>query len=297
MPLLPLIDDAETFERVRHDHPVWEPALSAIAARHHLRGSVTWPGEGSCVVAFVGAHVIKLFEPWHRAHYDTEVLFLRHVAGLSLPAPTPGCVAVGEIEGWPYVVMGRLAGESMASAALGLATRVTVAREVGAFARALHASPPPPGDFGWSDFVAAQKAGARERHSRLGGLVDLDGLEDLLAAAPDEGPLAPLHTELTDLNVAVHGGHLSGVFDFEPATVGAPHYELSGIAVFIARGDAAVWAAALEGYGVPCTEGLRREVTAWTLLHRYSHLPFFLKQMGRTGPVSLDALIQAVAPI
>ncbi len=117
----------------------------------------------------------------------------------------------------------------------------------------------------------------------------VDTLEEQLAGV-DLSTDAPvlLHTELTDTNLMVarsdEGWRLSGVFDFEPSMLGHPLYDLPAITMFVAHGDPAACRAALTVFGAGgLDDDLRRRLLACTLLHRYSNLAFFLRQVGVDG--------------
>jgi hygromycin-B 7''-O-kinase len=142
----------------------------------------------------------------------------------------------------------------------------------------------------WNDFIAEQRAGCTSRH-RANELPEhlLATLEEQLGdvCLTTDEPVF-LHTELTDTNlmVAEKVGHwqLSGVFDFEPSMLGNPLYDLPAITMFVARGDPQMCRAALAAFGAhQLDDALRGQLLACVLLHRYSHLGFFLRQVGVHG--------------
>ena len=290
MPLLPPITKQSELDERRGQAELWAPAIAAIAERHELRGEARLFATGSAVVYAVGEHVIKLHEPWNRAHYTTEATCLELLAG-RLPVPSPRLHFAAELEGWGYLVMDRLPGLPLSAARPDIPAddMLAIASQTGALAAAIQAIAPP-ADFvafgPWNQFITAQREQLVSHHRRGGLPADLLAtIEDRLAGIDltCDAPVL-LHTELSDTNLMVaeqsDGWRLSGVFDFEPSMLGHPLYDLPAITMFVARGDPALCAAALSAYGVTRDDALRRQLLASTLLHRYSHIGFFLAQTG-----------------
>lgn len=301
--MLPDVPDEETFEALRSRTEFWLPAIRHLADVHGLSGEPEPLLEGSCVLFAVGDVVIKLFEPWYRAHADTEAASLRWLEG-KLPVPTPRLVARSELEGWAVIVMSRLPGQTLASAALDGPALCSVLSQLGEVGRRLHGLPEAKAALPnqWSAFVSSQRAGALDRHRTLGASEEL--LAEI-AAVLDETQLGRdlpvfVHTELTDTNVLVEERagrfELSGIVDFEPSMLAHPEYDLPSFTIFAARGDREASLAALRGYGVEPTSELRRRLLVYTLLHRYSHLPFFGSRVGLVGERSLAEYERAFFP-
>ena len=81
---------------------------------------------------------------------------------------------------------------------------------------------------------------------------------------------------------AATGWRLSGLFDFEPAMVGAPEYEFASVGLFLSCGDPRLLRRVLLSYGYAesaLDERLEHRLLAYGLLHRYSNLPWFLKRV------------------
>lgn len=289
--------------------PDLSPILDAIASRcgFSARDAARF-SDGSLPVYAVGEdRVLKLF-PRHAAdHAATEraALALVHDA---LPIPTPRLEAHGEVDGWSYVLMTRLRGRSLAVAwpEIAGADRVRLAGALGEAMRALHdirvtgAMLPA---LDWATFVARQRETARARQEKHGlSAVWLHQIDEFLARiALGEPRPALLHTEIMREHLLVEpdgaSWRLSGLFDFEPAMIGAPEYELSSVGLFVTCGDASLFRALLLAYG--CAPGdlgpeLSRRVLANALLHRYSKLPWYFERVPVPAHVTtLDALATA----
>lgn len=290
---------------------------SAVAelGRTHGLGSVRFRyAQGSCPVFAVGDdHVVKLFAPSGRAHFDTEVAVLRHLEGV-LSVATPALRATGELpdEGWLYIAMARLPGEPLREAwpRIPAMQRVQLAVALGRALAELHAVPTAPlaavaGDF--EAFLAEQRRTCVERQARC-GLEErwLAQIPDFLASVALGSP-APvlLHTEIMREHVLVceHGGafRLSGLIDFEPAMLGHPEYELASVGLFVSEGDAEILGAVLRGYGMPADAlgpHLSQRCMAYALLHRYSKLTWYLDRMPpRAGVTTLQDLARQWWPL
>jgi hygromycin-B 7''-O-kinase len=212
------------------------PVVTSLTGSLGL-GEVVPFTEGSLPVYAVGDDlVLKLFPPVHLDELPTERTMLEVLHG-NLPIPTPRGERVGEQDGWGYVLMERLRGETLKDVWPRLSTedKERLAPELGEALAALHSLRDPRLDVldppNWTEFLAGQRAKVVEHHRKTG----LD--EGWIAQIPafldsvDLGspPAVPLHTEFTRDHVMVaHDGdrlRLTGLFDFEPAMRGAAEYE------------------------------------------------------------------------
>jgi len=254
--------------------------IEAILARHGVSGEPVKYATGSVPVYAIGEHVLKLFPPHAFAERDVEATALAAVAG-RLPVPTPAVEAIGEHDGWGYVLMQRLQGESLATAwpRLDGATRLRLVERVGELLAALHAlAPPALGPEDWDAFVAAQRETAVERQ-RKRGLDEawLAQIPAFLAAIDFATPRrALLHTEVMREHLLLDDGELSGLFDFEPAMVGAPEYELAAVGIFVTGGEPGLFPALMRAYGVASDPA---RLLGYALVHRYSNLKWYLERM------------------
>lgn len=309
--LLPAAATPQAFDRIRRDEVLLRPGVDAICARHrgHVRGEmgVNRFSDGSLPVYAVGDnHVVKLYPPCYADESDTESAALVALAG-RLPVATPELVARGELDGWRYLFMTRLPGDSLAIrwADLSPADRLSLAASLGECLAAMHgldasdvAVPRPD----WSGFVAEQLAGCAERQ-RAGGLneswtAQIPGFLSSVDLATSS-PTVLLHTEVMREHLLVAADssgrlRLSGLFDFEPAMVGAADYELASVGLFVTCGDAALLRALLRGYGRRDDElgrPLQRRLMAYALLHRYSNLSWYLERIPpRPGVATIEDL-------
>ncbi|RZQ64690.1 phosphotransferase family protein [Amycolatopsis suaedae] len=299
MGLLPYADTPEEFESLRAEQ--LEPGVAAILGH---TGFTRFP-EGSLPVYAVGDDlVLKLYPPPFHDELSTESSALRAVEG-KLPVPTPAVVRTGTLEGWGHLLMSRLSGVSLTEAwpRLTDADRADVATQLGSALAALHQVPAPslePPD--WAEFLTRQRESAVDRQRRAGLAEEwLDQIPGFLDGV-DLGDPAPvlLHTEVMRDHVLVERAgdrwRLSGLFDFEPAMRGAAEYEFAAVGLFTAMGDPAFLRGLLLSYGYSPGEldhDFSRRCLAYTLLHVYSNLKWYLKILPAPAEPTLDALATA----
>jgi hygromycin-B 7''-O-kinase len=284
-----------------------EKTLRPVLDRHGLGGQTVQPYDsGSLPVLAVGErHVLKFFQAEEVEHAQVEARVMATVHR-RLPVPTPELLATGEQDGWHYVLMSQLRGQRLVQAwpQLNTADRDRVADQCGAMVAALHAidaaalADMPPQ---WAPFIQAQRASAAQRQLRHGlapqWVEQIDGF--LQRWLPDSAAPRPtlLHTELMREHFMVAptagGWELSGLFDFEPAMVGAAEYDFASVGLFMSCGDARLLRRVLLSYG--CAEHaldahLSCRFMAWALLHRYSKLPWYLERLPVPGATRLEEL-------
>ncbi len=300
-PFLPPISHPDEFRAVRAAD-IYRPALEAIAERHRLAGEPRrYPGGSLPVFALGDEHVVKLFAPPFRRNRDNERDALEFLTG-KLAVSTPALRAADELDGWPYLVMAQLPGRSMDQVwpSLGRADRLRLADEVGEMIGELHALPAggavlPFARMVWDAFIEERRAGCAERQAGRGAdpdwvaripafLADLD-LADARGAVFLHTEVMPEHLLVTD------AGRLGGLIDFEPSMIGAREYEFASVGIFLARGDREVLRRVLLAAGHAPGPALSRRLLGYALLHRYSHLGWYLERMPpRPGTCSFDAL-------
>lgn len=298
----------EAFRALSREDPRIAAGAGALCRELALGPPALFAAGSLPVYAAGDAHVLKLFPPCFAQERDNEARVLSRVHG-RLPLATPGVVARGEADGWRWLVMERIAGTPLDRVwpSLAAAERVRLAREVGRFLRALHALDA--GDAagasaareGWRRFLAAQEARCVDRQ-RARGLAPawLEQIPSFLAATPLAPPERPvlLHTEIMPAHLlavpGAAGWALTGVVDFEPSMTGAAEYELASVGVFLTCGGGAALRALLRAYGCADADlgpALQRRLLAYTLLHRYSNLRWYLERLPPPrGVATLEAL-------
>jgi hygromycin-B 7''-O-kinase len=305
MSLLPPAADEAAYAAIHRDDAAFAPGLAAIASRHRLAGVPARYPAGSLPVYALDDRVIKLYPPYDRAHHDVERCALAGLDG-RLPIPSPRLDGVGELDGWMYLVMERLPGVPASTVwdELTAAARDRFAEAVGHTMAALHGVPLDgfgPLRIDWDAFVAEREVAtlAQQRRRQL----DPRWLEQIPGFLARHRPTDPrrvvLHTELMREHILVVRGAdglvPTGLVDFEPAMIGAPEYELASVGVFVTAGDPRLLDRLLRAYGAdPRDPELPLRAMAWALLHRYSHVGWYLERVPPPpGTHTLEALARA----
>ena len=302
MSSLPTATDDAGWDALCDDEPALAAGVRALLARHGLGDAPRQRYDsGSLPVYAVGTqHVLKLFPPTEDDHAAVEARVLAAVQG-RLPIPTPELFAAGTHDGWPYLLMSQLPGQRAVDAwpALSQAERDRAADTLGAALAALHAVDTAPlADLPprWDGFIAAQRDSAAQR--QVERRLDAHWVERIPAflerwMPPPAERSVLLHTEVMREHLMVDAARLSGLFDFEPAMLGAAEYEFASVGLFVACGDARVLRRVLLAYGYAShqlDEALQCRFMAYALLHRYSNLRWYLQRLPADGAVTLEQL-------
>jgi len=107
----PWVDSFEEYEKIKLQIETLENAAKEIIQRHQLPNEpLSLFSEGTNIVFACGKQrVIKIYPPFHKDQFASEVLVLNHLQGkISVKIPT--IEYQGEIAGWPYIVISRLTG-------------------------------------------------------------------------------------------------------------------------------------------------------------------------------------------
>jgi hygromycin-B 7''-O-kinase len=190
-------------------------------------------------------------------------------------------------DGWPYLVITRLAGTlgSEAWPSLPEEQKEQLLRQIGETIAAVQRAPLGPLaqiEPRWDEFMRGQMQGCRARHERLGLAPKfLVGLDDLMRDAarliPMDAPPVILIGEYIPENflLACRNSEwsLAGLFDFGDVLAGWRDYDLLGPSAFMAAGRPGRVRSLLEGFGYAKLDfALKRRLMALMLLHRASDL-------------------------
>jgi hygromycin-B 7''-O-kinase len=273
------------------------PGVRVIAERNALHGEIRRIPEGSMAVFAIGeTAVLKLFAAPHRPWYESERAFLTRIHG-RLGVPTPEIIdAADEDEGWAYVLMSRLHGTPLDRV---LAAQPRPAQEqamdaLGALVARLQAVPVdglPAED--WDAYVDRQVAACVDVQRGKGlGEHWLAQLPSFLAKHRPRAPHARaiVHSELGPGHVLYQDGAITGVIDFADACVGDPDFELPAVGIFVTRGNRPLFRRFLLALG---REVAPERALAYTLLHRYANLAWYLREVPPGDARTLDQLAHA----
>ncbi|QQN64109.1 phosphotransferase [Bradyrhizobium diazoefficiens] len=285
---LPAFTDTQAFRAFRSASSQWLPIAIDIARSHGLdvRSPHVFSTGTNLVIGLNDKLILKIFPPLLRAQFISERGSLMQLAG-RLHLPIPEIVAEGERDGWPYLIITRLAGTlgSEVWPSLPETQRERVLRQIGETIAAVQRAPLGPLaqiEPGWSEFMRRQIAGCRARHERLRLAPKfLEGLDDLLRDAatliPMDAPPVILIGEYIPENFLLacrdDQWSLAGLFDFGDVKTGWRDYDLLGPSAFMAAGRPGRVRSLLQGFGYPNSDfALKRRLMALMLLHHASDL-------------------------
>ncbi|MEK7485468.1 MAG: aminoglycoside phosphotransferase family protein [Planctomycetota bacterium] len=305
---LPLANTPEEFQAVVKQESLFSGAIPHILEIHQLQvNSISRYSKGSLVVYALGKdYAIKLYPPCFQQDYEKESLVLNYLQG-RLSLPTPKIYYSGELECWKYLIMSQIQGSdwNFFWKDWGLSQKIAMSEQLGAEIASMHRLPIHSlGELkmDWNQFVKTQKENAKNRQRSLGlsevWLEQIDPFLNQVNLKLDQKvPLVLLHTELMRDHVFAQKDEqsfrLSGLIDFEPSMLGAAEYEFSSVGLFISSGQAEVLRGFCRGYGYAdhsLDESLQYRFLAYTLLHRYSHFPWYLSFMPTLPQQKLEIL-------
>ncbi|MEU9469614.1 aminoglycoside phosphotransferase family protein [Streptomyces avermitilis] len=303
--MLPSVDTSEELDAMVRDEALLRPAAQDLCAHLGLTGArLVRFEDGSLPVYAVGETlVLKLFPGFEAAEAVREARVLSHLWG-QLPLKTPRLHA-GELykNGWRYVLMSRLPGVSLSTtwSRIPAAEQDRIVVEAAETLAALHSVNWKPladvvGPADWGTFLRRQRAGVLEHHRAAGlpkpWLAQIPGFLDAVRL-PASGERVLLHTEFMREHLTVDpqdGWRLTGLFDFEPAMIGDPAYDFVSVGLFVSRGDPRLLRRFYEAYGRAPHDPY--QLLAYTLLHVYSDLAWYLREMPAPPHPRLDALAE-----
>ena len=284
---LPHFTDAASFRAFRSASAQWLPIALDIARSHGLdAGSPHVFATGTNLVVGLGETLIlKIFPPLLAAQFVSERAALTQLKG-RLHLPIPEIVAEGMRDGWPYLVITRLAGTlgSEVWPSLPEPQKERLLLQIGETIASVQRAPLGPLahiEPRWDAFMRQQMQGCRGRHERLGLAPKfLAGLDDLLRDAPklipmDAPPVILIGEYIPENFLLACDGQwsLGGLFDFGDVLTGWRDYDLLGPSAFMAAGRPGRVKSLLEGFGYTTLDfTLKRRLMALMLLHRASDL-------------------------
>jgi hygromycin-B 7''-O-kinase len=299
-----MLPDSKTYEQFdaidKRADVFTEAAQTVLNASNIKFEKMSFPTNGSLPVVLIdSAFAIKFFPPIELKAFENEVKALDFLAPHGL---SPKKYQQGEIEGWTYILMSQMPGQSLKDLYPQFSDeqKQLAFYQIGQATKKLHSLSVSDLNFdltSWSQFLEMQKQACYSRHEKIGLR------EDLLKQIPPflnsvklnlQGT-SYLHTEImrdhSFFDIINGAPVLSGFIDFEPSMIGTPEYDFASVGVFLAMGDKKALRSFFEGYG-NITEAskpeFRRRIMAYLLLHKYSNLKWYL-QFLPSGD-SLDAL-------
>ncbi|HEX8195087.1 MAG TPA: phosphotransferase [Pyrinomonadaceae bacterium] len=290
----------------------WQSAAAKICLRHKIAFSeLRRAGQGENIIFFVDERfVIKIFVE-ARNNFTREKASLEFAHGKT-SLQTPRILFVGEIEGFPYLVITQLAGVLMREiwGDLEDSEKLPAVEKLAVAARELH-SYSVPADFGfkrdWGEFVRRQSIETLERQRR-GGVN-----AQVLAALPEfieaNLKLLPQTIEPVLLHGDIHLGNVlmqerngrweaKGLFDFGDSFPGFYEHEFVAPGVLVIQGKRELQRAHFLAYGYNETDldlDFRARLMLLTILYECSNLRRYAERLRPEAVnYTLEELEQAI---
>lgn len=288
-------------------------ACKKLAHHQRLKGELRHVWGGSNFIAALGQHyVFKLFPPFHRYQWETEVQSLKYLNQQRLSVPIPELYCADSQEQWTYLVMSYLPGQTLQSVwdQISESNRCEILSQIGHLIKSVHTLPAqnrPLLDPPWDIFWQHQQAHVMKRHGQQGFPEHLWQalavyLESDLTLPESLNSHVLLTGEYTPMNLMVSNKddhwHLSAMFDFGDCMIGPAFYDLLGPLSFLVAGQPPRLKAFLDAYGLTDYDPkqMPRLCLAYLLLHRYSNPRFQIKIPDWQQAESLDALAAMIWP-
>ena len=288
----------------RTDIEHWRPKLRSICQRENLPNGEFLPfADGSAAVFGAGEIVIKVYHPNDLEDCLREEESLNLLAG-KLDIPLPKVIATGTIDESRYLVMSRLAGDTLANrwTEIPKAQKKSLLAKLGEVTKQLHEVQVPDSSIIKVDATAFMQRQSESAHKRQAECkldqLWLTQIDEFLGSQKLPKACAFLHTELMrdHLLVTEKGGkwQFSGLFDFAESMTLPAEYEFAAVGLFVTGGDSELLRHYLLAYGYEASElnfEFSRRLLAFTLLHRYANLSWYLSFLPPPkGATKLDDL-------
>lgn len=268
--------------------------VKEIAVKNHISvDTIHQHKESSMAFSVNQGTIIKLFKKNDKDFFAREKAFLEKL-GSHITFTIPELRASGSQAEWLYIVMSRIPGTPLDDAwpSINQENRKQIVYDLGNKTWHLHSIKPqiiPELSINWDEFINQQNRTCRTRQERHGLNIDwLNQINPFLKSFnPDhETKHVILHTELMHQHVFVketdEKWEISGLIDFEPSMIGPKEYEFASVGLFVSCGDPLLFKEFFKGYGYSeqqINQDLTRISMYYMLLHRYCHLPWFMKEV------------------
>src|SRR6185369_5488355 len=254
---IPLLND---FDRTFND-PNWVAVADLILREQGIEFKNLRRAErGENIVVLVDDEfVLKIYTP-KKNGFNRELAALEFAEGKT-SLRVPYVVAVGEIEGFEYLITDQLPGRVMLrpewltlerGAQVGLLTQLAYGL------KELHSHEPDEIHFDWREFIEIQVESVMERQSAAGG--NPEWIESLSKYLKTYLPLLPNRPQPVFMDGDVHFGNLkvtndrdrpviSGLFDLADSLKGFHEYEFVAVGVLMIQGQGDLQKEFFRAYG------------------------------------------------
>lgn len=303
------IDSEEKFDE-NHGNPLWAEAAREVCGRHRLADvRLERAGGSEHIVFFVSdALVLKFYRPYRNC-FERERKALETVGG-RINLRVPEIVAIGQFEGFDYMLMTRLAGDLLTRGdwlKIPEKQQTEFIAKLAAGLRQIHETRFEDFSDNWAEFVADRAATFIERQIAHG--VNPKIIDALPRYLEENLPLVPVQTETVFMHADVHFGNLSlvqteksleigGLFDFADSRRGFYEYDFLAVGVLMIQGQGALQREFFRAYGYAeheLDEAMQRRLMMLTMLYESADLRrYALRLKPEAVDFTLDELEKGI---
>lgn len=292
---LPQPKDVSEFNSIDRNNPAFEQFIRNNFAQD-LPDKVEIKAfeNGSCpTYSISGQKVAKFFPDLFSEDFKNELNALSFTNANHVDSPR--VYAEKSLGGWNVILMEQLAGTTLNEVwdNLNFVSKSKLALEAGKLIRKLHSIGSPSSEHRkkWNTFIDEQRTRLFEKQQEL--KLNNNLLNQLLpfinSVELDDENLVFLHTEAMSDHFMVNKidaeYSITGIIDFEPAMWGNSEYEFAAVGLFLSVGNKDIFRQFLHGYGVMPDSQFHRRIMAYTILHRYANLPWFMTFMPNENSI------------
>ena len=288
--MLPVANTSEEYRSIKKQDPSFIEAARLILKTQNIElTDSSFAKNGSLPVLLVdNSLVFKFFPALYANEAPTEISALELLTQNNCKVPK--LISYHEIDNWICIQMTQLKGQSLKDLWVHLndEQKKSACRQIGQSLRKIHEIDLSKNLYfknNWYDFISEQKRNCVNRQTQIGLREDLIKQIPLFLESVDlnYSPISFLHTEVMKDHVFFDENlNFEGFIDFEPSRLGYFEYDFASVGVFLTSGDSLALKAFFEGYDISetsATKEFKRRALAYTLLHQYSNLKWYLEFM------------------
>jgi hygromycin-B 7''-O-kinase len=306
---IPVIKSEEDFDE-HLQSAIWDEIAREICRRHHIFRQELKRFVSSDHVVFLidDSFVLKIYRPFRNC-FERETKALEFVGGKT-DFKTPSIIHTGEIEGFDYILMTQLSGESFTRAewlTLPQKEQLEFISKLAVGLKQIHRLNAETFDCDWTEFVKDRADTFIERQIAHG--VNAKVIESLPAFIETNLKLVPTDSAAVFMHGDVHFGNLrlqksnggwqiSGLFDFADSRRGFHEYDFLAVGILMMQGQTEIQREFFKSYGYlesELDESFRRRMMMLTMLYETSDLRrYALRLAPEAIDFSLEELEKAI---
>ena len=279
----------EEFVEKHKNHSFWNKVVENILRLEniHYQSFSRFPMGGNIVYEVDDQLVLKLFAPFDSMEFFIETDVLEKTDWSKVEIQVPRILRKGNFDGWHFFLMSRVPGELLIDVwqVMSKYERIALASDLGKLIKQMHqldVSIYKNLDRSFDEWIMKQKEQVHRHHEKTGlSAIFVNEVTNYVSTFKPTGESVLLTGEYTPFNLMVSqvDGQwtLTGLIDFADCFIGESTYDLLGPILFNHYKEENLTRAFFEGYGLELNGELRIRLMQLLLLHRFSHLPYYME--------------------